>query len=42
MACEIFHGHKGEVRQRYREGQEEQLNALGLQALAAILLQHVW
>ncbi|WP_414589557.1 Tn3 family transposase [Scytonema sp. PCC 10023] len=26
----VFHGQKGELRQRYREGQEEQLGALGL------------
>ena len=26
----LFHGQKGELRQRYREGQEEQLGALGL------------
>ena len=26
----VFHGRRGEVRQRYREGQEEQLGTLGL------------
>jgi TnpA family transposase len=26
----VFHGQRGEVRQRYREGQEDQLSALGL------------
>ncbi len=26
----VFHGQRGEVRQRYREGQEDQLGALGL------------
>ena len=26
----VFHGHRGELRQRYREGQEDQLGALGL------------
>ncbi len=26
----VFHGQKGELRQRYREGQEEQLGALGI------------
>src|SRR5437773_2124881 len=30
MARAIFHGQGGEVRQRYREGQEDQLGALGL------------
>jgi TnpA family transposase len=37
LARRIFHGHKGEVRQRYREGQEEQLSALGLVMNAIIL-----
>lgn len=30
LAREVFHGRRGEVRQRYREGQEDQLSALGL------------
>jgi len=30
LARAVFHGHKGELRQRYREGQEDQLGALGL------------
>jgi len=30
LARAIFHGQRGEVRQRYREGQEDQLGALGL------------
>lgn len=30
MARTVFHGQRGEVRQRYREGQEDQLGALGL------------
>jgi TnpA family transposase len=30
LARSIFHGKRGELRQRYREGQEEQLGALGL------------
>jgi TnpA family transposase len=30
LARVIFHGHRGEVRQRYRQGQEDQLGALGL------------
>jgi len=30
MARAIFHGKRGELRQRYREGQEDQLGALGL------------
>ena len=30
MARAVFHGKKGELRQRYREGMEDQLGALGL------------
>lgn len=30
LARAIFHGRKGEMRRRYREGQEDQLGALGL------------
>lgn len=30
LARALFHGQRGEVRQRYREGQEDQLSALGL------------
>jgi TnpA family transposase len=30
VARTVFHGQRGEVRQRYREGQEDQLGALGL------------
>jgi TnpA family transposase len=30
LARAVFHGRKGEVRQPYREGQEDQLSALGL------------
>jgi TnpA family transposase len=30
LARAVFHGRRGELRQRYREGQEEQLDALGL------------
>jgi TnpA family transposase len=33
----IFHGQRGELRQRYREGQEDQLGALGLVLNAVIL-----
>ena len=28
--CAVFHGKRGERRKRYREGQEDQLGALGL------------
>jgi TnpA family transposase len=37
LAREIFHGKRGELRQRYREGQEDQLGALGL-ALNIVVL----
>ena len=30
MARDVFHGKRGELHQRYREGQEDQLSALGL------------
>lgn len=30
MARDVFHGKRGELFQRYREGQEDQLSALGL------------
>lgn len=30
LAREVFHGRRGELRQKYREGQEDQLGALGL------------
>jgi len=30
LARVVFHGQRGELRQRYREGQEDQLGALGL------------
>jgi TnpA family transposase len=33
----VFYGRRGEVRQRYQEGQEEQLGALGLVVNAIIL-----
>ena len=37
LARAVFHGKRGELRQRYREGQEDQLGALGL-ALNVIVL----
>lgn len=30
LARDVFHGKRGELFQRYREGQEDQLSALGL------------
>ncbi|MBG8556044.1 Tn3 family transposase [Hymenobacter guriensis] len=45
LARAVFHGRKGELRQRYREGMEDQLGALGLVVNAVVLwntryLQH--
>ena len=37
MARAVFHGQRGELRQRYREGQEDQLGALGLVVNAIVL-----
>jgi hypothetical protein len=37
VARVIFHGQRGELRQRYREGQEDQLGALGLMVNAVVL-----
>ncbi len=37
LARKICHGQRGEIRKRYREGQEDQLNALGLVTNAVIL-----
>ncbi|MGB3544171.1 Tn3 family transposase [Rubrivirga sp.] len=37
LARTVFHGQRGEVRKRYREGQEDQLSALGLVVNAVVL-----
>jgi hypothetical protein len=37
LARRIFHGQKGELRQRYREGQEDQLGALGFVVNVCVL-----
>ena len=37
LARAIFHGRRGEVRKRYREGEEDQLSALGLVTNAVVL-----
>jgi hypothetical protein len=37
VARAVFHGQRGELRQRYREGQEDQLEALGLVVKAIVL-----
>jgi TnpA family transposase len=42
LARKVFYGNKGEVCQRYREGQEEQLSALGLVVNAIILWNTIY
>jgi TnpA family transposase len=37
LSREVFHGQRGALRQRYREGQEDQLGALGLVVNAIVL-----
>jgi TnpA family transposase len=37
LARRVFHGRRGELRQPYREGQEDQLSALGLVVNALVL-----
>ncbi len=42
LARAIFHGRGGEVRQRYREGQEDQLGALGLVLNMVVLWNSIY
>jgi TnpA family transposase len=42
LARVVFHGKRGELRQRYREGQEDQLGALGLTVNAVILWNTIY
>lgn len=42
VAREIFHGKRGELRQRYREGQEDQLGSLGLVTNIIILWNTIY
>ncbi|MDQ3316543.1 MAG: Tn3 family transposase, partial [Actinomycetota bacterium] len=42
LARKIFHGQRGEVRKRYREGQEDQLGALGLVVNAVCLFNSLY
>lgn len=42
LARTICHGQKGEIRKRYREGQEDQLGALGLVLNAVVLWNTVY
>lgn len=42
VAREMYHGKKGELRQSYRDGQEEQLGALGLVVNALVLWNTIY
>ncbi|MGN9794957.1 Tn3 family transposase [Streptomyces sp. OZ13] len=42
LARKIYHGQKGELRQSYREGQEDQLGALGLMLNIVVLWNTVY
>lgn len=42
LARDIFHGKRGELYQRYREGQEDQLNALGLVVNVIVLWNTIY
>lgn len=42
VALAICHGQRGEIRKRYREGQEDQLGALGLVTNALILWNTIY
>jgi Tn3 transposase DDE domain len=39
---EVFHGRRGQLRQKYRQGQEEQLGALGLVVNALVLWNTIY
>jgi TnpA family transposase len=42
LARDVCHGHRGELRQRYRQGQEEQLGALGLIVNTIVLYNTIY
>ncbi len=42
LARMICHGRRGEIRKRYREGQEDQLGALGLVTNAVVLWNTIY
>jgi TnpA family transposase len=42
LARIVFHGKRGELRQRYREGQEDQLGALGLAVNVIVLWNTIY
>lgn len=42
LARVVYHGQRGEMRHRYREGQEDQLSALGLVVNAIVLWNTIY
>jgi len=42
VSREVFHGRRGELRKKYREGQEEQLGTLGLVVNALVLWNTIY
>ena len=42
LARTVYHGRRGEIYEKYREGQEDQLNVLGLATNAIILWNTVY
>jgi TnpA family transposase len=42
VARAVFHGKRGELRQNYREGREDQLGALGLVLKMIVLLNTIY
>jgi len=42
LARTVFHGKRGELRQRYRQGQEDQLSALGLAVNIIVLWNTIY
>src|SRR6516164_2513960 len=42
ISRKVFHGQRGELRQRYREGQEDQLGALGLVVNVIVLWNTIY
>lgn len=42
LACAVFHGKRGELRQRYREGKEDQLGALSLVVKIIVLWNTIY
>lgn len=42
LARTVYHGRRGEIYEKYREGQEDQLNALGLATNAIVLWNTVY